>query len=155
MLGTSLGLLTGYLRGVVDDVASRFIDAILSLPLIVTAIFVVTAVGNSGRWVVTLIIGLIFTPVIARTVRAGVLAEGELDYVQAARLRGERSHYIMFSEILPNVMSLVVVEFTVRLDTRSSPSRRSGSWGSASRLPPPTGRRRSTSTTRSSIPTGG
>jgi peptide/nickel transport system permease protein len=109
VLGTSLGLLTGYLRGVVDDVASRFIDAILSLPLIVTA------VGNSGRWVVTLIIGLIFTPVIARTVRAGVLAEAELDYVQAARLRGERSHYIMFSEILPNVMSLVVVEFTVRL----------------------------------------
>jgi peptide/nickel transport system permease protein len=115
VLGTSLGLLTGYLRGVVDDVTSRFIDAILSLPLIITAIFVVTAVGNSGRWVVTLIIGLIFTPVIARTVRAGVLAESELDYVQAARLRGERSHYLMFSEILPNVMSLVVVEFTVRL----------------------------------------
>jgi peptide/nickel transport system permease protein len=115
VFGTSLGLLTGYLRGVVDDVTSRFIDAILSLPLIVTAIFVVTAVGNSGRWVVTLIIGLIFTPVIARTVRAGVLAEAELDYVQAAKLRGERRHYIMFSEILPNVMSLVVVEFTVRL----------------------------------------
>jgi len=115
VLGTSLGLLTGYLRGVVDDVTSRFIDAILSLPLIITAIFIVTAVGNSGRSVVTLIIGLIFTPVIARTVRAGVLAEAELDYVQAARLRGERSHYIMFSEILPNVMSLVVVEFTVRL----------------------------------------
>jgi len=115
VLGTSLGLLTGYLRGVVDDVTSRFIDAILSLPLIITAIFVVTAVGNSGRGVVTLIIGLIFTPVIARTVRAGVLAEAELDYVQAAKLRGERRHYIMFSEILPNVMSLVVVEFTVRL----------------------------------------
>ena len=115
VLGTSLGLLTGYLRGVVDDVTSRFIDAILSLPLIITAIFVVTAVGNSGRWVVTLIIGLIFTPVIARTVRAGVLAEAELDYVQAAKLRGERRQYIMFSEILPNVMSLVVVEFTVRL----------------------------------------
>ena len=115
VLGTSLGLVTGYLRGVVDDVTSRFIDAILSLPLIITAIFVVTAVGNSGRWVVTLIIGLIFTPVIARTVRAGVLAEAELDYVQAAKLRGERRQYIMFSEILPNVMSLVVVEFTVRL----------------------------------------
>jgi peptide/nickel transport system permease protein len=115
VLGTSLGLVTGYLRGVVDDVASRFIDAILSLPLIITAIFVVTAVGNSGRWVVMLIIALIFTPVIARTVRAGVLAEADLDYVQAARLRGERNHYLMFSEILPNVMSLVVVEFTVRL----------------------------------------
>ena len=48
MLGTILGLFTGYLRGVVDDVASRFIDAVLSLPLIVTAILIVTAVGKSG-----------------------------------------------------------------------------------------------------------
>jgi peptide/nickel transport system permease protein len=114
-LGTILGLLTGYLRGVVDDVASRFIDAVLSLPLIVTAILIVTAVGKSGDWVIVLVIGLIFTPVVSRTVRAAVLGESELDYVQAARLRGEKPHYIMASEILPNVMPLVVVEFTVRL----------------------------------------
>ena len=115
ILGTALGLLTGYLRGFVDDAMSRFVDAVLSLPLIVTAILIVTAVGSSGRWVVILTIGLIFAPVISRTVRAAVLAESDLDYVQAARLRGERAHYIMFSEILPNVMPIVVVEFTVRL----------------------------------------
>ena len=115
VLGTILGLITGYFRGVVDDVTSRLVDAVLSLPLIVTAILIVTAVGSSSRWVVVVIIGLIFTPVVSRTVRAAVLAETELDYVQAARLRGERSPYIMFSEILPNVMSPVVVEFTVRL----------------------------------------
>jgi peptide/nickel transport system permease protein len=115
VLGTALGLVTGYFRGLVDDGVSRLVDAVLSLPLIVTAILIVTAVGSTGRWVVTLTIGLIFTPVISRTVRAGVLAETELDYVQAARLRGERSLYIMFSEILPNVFPLVVVEFTVRL----------------------------------------
>lgn len=115
VLGTMLGLLTGYLRGLVDDVMSRFIDAVMSLPLIVTAILIVTAVGKSGNWVVILVIGLIFAPVVSRTVRAAVLQEAELDYVQAARLRGERSPYIMASEILPNVMSPVVVEFTVRL----------------------------------------
>jgi peptide/nickel transport system permease protein len=115
VLGTLLGLLTGYLRGVFDDVAGRFIDAVLSLPLIVTAILIVTAVGTTGTWVVILVIGLIFAPVVSRTVRAAVLTEAELDYVQAARLRGERAPYIMFSEILPNVMSPVVVEFTVRL----------------------------------------
>jgi peptide/nickel transport system permease protein len=115
VLGTTIGLVSGYLRGVVDDVISRFVDAVLSLPLIVTAILIVTAVGRSDRWVVIMIIGLIFTPVVSRTVRAAVLAETELDYVQAARLRGERSPYIMFAEILPNVLSLVVVEFTVRL----------------------------------------
>jgi peptide/nickel transport system permease protein len=115
VLGTMLGLLTGYLRGVVDDVASRFIDAVLSLPLIVTAILIVTAVGQTGQWVVILVIGLIFTPVIARTVRAAVLGEADLDYVEAARLRGEKPLYIMGSEILPNVMPVIVVEFTVRL----------------------------------------
>ena len=115
VLGTMLGLVTGYLRGVVDDVTSRLVDAVLSLPLIVTAILIVTAVGNTSRWVVVLIIGFIFTPVVSRTVRAAVLSEAELDYVQAARLRGERAPYTMFSEILPNVFSPVVVEFTVRL----------------------------------------
>ncbi|MFN0155034.1 MAG: ABC transporter permease [Gaiella sp.] len=115
VLGTLLGLLTGYLRGMFDDVVSRVIDAVLSLPLIVTAILIVTAVGNSSRWVIVLIIGIIFAPVVSRTVRASVLAEADLDYVQAARLRGERAPYIMFAEILPNVMSPIVVEFTVRL----------------------------------------
>jgi peptide/nickel transport system permease protein len=115
VLGTILGLMTGYFRGIFDDVTSRLIDAVLSLPLIVTAILIVTAVGTSSRWVVALTIGLIFTPVVSRTVRASVLAEAELDYVQAARLRGERSGYVMFSEILPNVLAPVVVEFTVRL----------------------------------------
>lgn len=115
VLGTALGLLTGYLRGLFDDVASRFIDAFMSLPLIVAAILIVTAVGNSGSWVVILIIGVIFAGPVSRTVRAAVLTEADLDYVQAARLRGERRHYIMVSEILPNVMPPVVVELTVRL----------------------------------------
>ena len=56
-----------------------------------------------------------FTPLIARTVRAAVLQERELDYIAAARLRGEGPLYIMFVEILPNVFSPIVVEFTVRL----------------------------------------
>ena len=56
-----------------------------------------------------------FTPLIARTVRAAVLLERELDYVAAARLRGESAPYIMFVEILPNVFAPIMVEFTVRL----------------------------------------
>ena len=97
VLGTALGLVTGYFRGIVDDGVSRLVDAVLALPLIVTAILIVTAVGSTSRWVVTLTIGLIFTPIISRTVRAAVLAETELDYVQAARLRGERAplHHVL------------------------------------------------------------
>ena len=155
VLGTILGLFTGYLRGVVDDVASRFIDAVLSLPLIVTSILIVTAIGKSGTWVVILVIGLIFAPVVSRTVRAAVLSEAELDYVQAARLRGERGTYIMYQEILPNVMSPVVVEFTVRLGYAIFTVASRPSSGSARDPPRRTGRRRSTSTGHSSTRIGG
>jgi peptide/nickel transport system permease protein len=114
VLGTALGLAMGYFRGVVDDVVGRFVEAFLALPLVVTAILGVFALGPSNGTLI-LVIGIVFAPLIARTVRAAVLLERELDYVSAARLRGETSRYIMFVEILPNVLAPVMVEFTVRL----------------------------------------
>jgi peptide/nickel transport system permease protein len=112
--GTVVGLVTGYFSGVVDNTISRVTDALLAIPLIILAVTVVAALGVSN---VTLIltIGVIFTPLIGRTVRTAVLVERGLDYVQAAKLRGERAPYIMFVEILPNVMAPILVEGTVRL----------------------------------------
>ena len=115
VLGTALGLITGYMRGIVDDIVSRLIDAVLALPLIIIAVTAIAALGSRSPWSVAVVIGLVFTPIIARTVRAAVLAERELDYVQAAQLRGEKTPYIMFAEMLPNVMPIVLVEVTVRL----------------------------------------
>jgi peptide/nickel transport system permease protein len=114
LLGTALGLVMGYFRGFVDDVIGRFVEAFLALPLVVTGILGIVALGPSDGTLI-LVIGIIFTPLIARTVRAAVLLERELDYVSAARLRGETSAYIMFVEILPNVLAPIMVEFTVRL----------------------------------------
>ena len=114
VLGTALGLFTGFFRGIVDDVLSRLIDAVLVLPVVITALLVIAALGDSDT-TVTITIGLIFAPLISRTVRAAVISERELEYVQAARLRNERALYIMFVELLPNVMAPVMVEFTVRL----------------------------------------
>lgn len=112
--GTVLGLIMGYYRGFVDDVVGRFVEAFLALPLVVTGILGVVALGDSNVTLI-LVIGIVFTPLIARTVRAAVLGERDLDYVSAARLRGESSLYIMFAEILPNVLAPITVEFTVRL----------------------------------------
>ena len=56
-----------------------------------------------------------FTPLIARTVRSAVLVESQLDYLSSARLLGEKPAQIMFTEILPNVVPVILVEFTVRL----------------------------------------
>jgi peptide/nickel transport system permease protein len=112
--GTIVGLITGYFRGLVDETISRLIDAVLALPLIVIAVTAIVALGPSTLTLIA-VIGVVFIPLVTRTVRAAVLAERELDYVQAARLRGERAPYVMFVEMLPNVMGPIVVEATVRL----------------------------------------
>jgi len=112
--GTAVGLLVGYLGGFVDDVIGRLLDAFLSIPLVITGMIALTALGPNTVGVIV-VIGLVFTPIIAKTVRAAVLSERQLDYVTAAQLRKENPFYILFVEILPNVTSVITVEFTVRL----------------------------------------
>jgi peptide/nickel transport system permease protein len=114
ILGAALGLITGYFRGLVDDVVMRIVDAFLAIPLVILGTVSLVALGPS-KGTLIIVIGIVFTPIIARTVRAAVLSERELEYVQAARLRNEHAPYIMFAEILPNVAAPIVVEFTVRL----------------------------------------
>lgn len=112
--GATLGLLTGYVGGWLDMIVGRLIEVLLALPLIVVALLVLVALGPSSASVIA-VIGLIFTPLIARTVRSAVLSERALDYVASAELRGERALHIMFVEILPNVLPPILVETTVRL----------------------------------------
>jgi peptide/nickel transport system permease protein len=112
--GTILGLAMGYFGGAIDLIAGRIVEAVLALPAVIIAFLFIVALGPSTVTLV-IVIGFIFTPLIARTVRAAVLAERHLDYLSAARLLGERPGFIMFREILPNVMPAILVEFTVRL----------------------------------------
>jgi peptide/nickel transport system permease protein len=114
VLGTALGLVSGYFRGLTDEVIMRVVDAFLAIPIVVLGLLALTALGPS-RLTVVVVIGIVFTPIIARTVRAAVLSERELEYVEAARLRNERAPYVLGAEILPNVLGPVLVEFTVRL----------------------------------------
>jgi peptide/nickel transport system permease protein len=93
VLGTALGLVTGYFRGAVDDILSRLIETVLALPVVLVAVLAITSLGPSNLTII-LVVGFVFAPVIART---------------------ERTPYILFAEILPNVMGPVIVEFTVRL----------------------------------------
>ena len=114
VLGTALGLFTGYLGGAADLVIGRMIEVVMALPLIIVALLALVALGPSTVTVIA-VIGIVFVPHIARTVRAAVLSERALDYVAAAELRGEGTPQIMFVEILPNVLPAVLVETTVRL----------------------------------------
>lgn len=115
VLGSSIGLVTGYLKGRFDVIVMRILDAISALPVIVIALLALAALDGQSETITVLIIGFVFTPIIARTVRAAVLYEAELDYVAAAKLRTEKMPHILFVEILPNVLPPIIVEFTIRL----------------------------------------
>jgi ABC-type dipeptide/oligopeptide/nickel transport systems, permease components len=95
ILGTALGLVTGYFRGFIDDAVGRVVDAFLALPLVIIALLALVALGTSNTTVVV-VIGVVFAPIIARTVRAAVLSERELDYVGSrGAARGERApHHV-------------------------------------------------------------
>jgi peptide/nickel transport system permease protein len=114
VLGTALGLAMGYLGGVFDILIGRVVEAVLALPVVIIAFLFVVALGPSPLTII-IVIGLIFMPLIARTVRSAVLVESQLDYLSSARLLGEKAPHIMFVEILPNVVPTILVEFTVRL----------------------------------------
>ena len=115
LAGTSLGLITGYFKGWFDIIVMRLLEAISSIPAIIIALLAVAAIDGRSPTITVFIIAFVFTPNIARTVRAAVLAEAEFEYVAAAKLRTERTPHILFKEILPNVMPPIIVEFTVRL----------------------------------------
>ena len=114
VIGSALGLCTGYFRGFVDDVVSRIMEAVMAIPGVILALLAIVAIGTS-KVAVIVVIGLSFAPNIARTVRSAVMQERELDYVAAAHLRRESAAHVMFVEILPNVIPPILVESTVRL----------------------------------------
>jgi peptide/nickel transport system permease protein len=114
LFGVLLGMVMGYVGKRVDMVLSRLVEAFLALPVILISLLAITTLGNSS-WVVLGVVATLFTPVVARTVRSAVIAERDLDYVTSAKLRGESSSFIMFREVLPNVMGPIVVELTVRI----------------------------------------
>jgi peptide/nickel transport system permease protein len=114
VLGTLVGAVSGYYRGAVDTLVMRIVDALLALPPVILAALALSLIGTS-EYAVALLIGVLFTPVVARTVRSAVLTERDAEYVAAAKLRGESGPYIMAAEILPNITAPIIVETTVRL----------------------------------------
>jgi peptide/nickel transport system permease protein len=116
-LGGAIGLYAGFFRGLRDDIMMRVIDAFLALPVIITSILIISLLRPRLPVMVIMIltIGLLFTPVVSRTIRSAVIGEREREYVMAARLRGERSSFVMAREILPNITQPIIVEGTVRL----------------------------------------
>ncbi len=119
-LGTTVGVASGYIGGKVDQVLMRIVDWFLAVPSLLLAILVINMAsqrfsGIDQSWIIIFIIGIGFMPNNSRVIRSATLAVKPLEFVESARLRGEPTLYIMFREILPNVLPVVGVEATIRL----------------------------------------
>ena len=114
IVGAVLGLFAGYYRGVPDAVLSRVSDIILSFPVIILYMIILTKFGASAFNIIA-VITVTKAPIIYRLVRAATLELREREYVAAAQMRGESALYIMLVEILPNARGPIVVDVCLRL----------------------------------------
>jgi peptide/nickel transport system permease protein len=113
-LGVPVGLIIGFVGGWLDEIVSRFIDALLSFPPIVLAI-AVTGVLGIGLTNAMLSVGIVFAPVLARLVRAQTLIVKQAVYVDAARAFGASVPQIIMRHIVPNAIQPVIVQVTLML----------------------------------------
>ena len=118
-LGTVVGITSGYLGGWADQISMRIMDWLLSFPSLLLALLLITIGAERFQidesWLIILVIGIAFMPNNSRVIRSAALTVKPLEFVQNARLRGEPLYYIVFREILPNVLPVIGVESTLRL----------------------------------------
>ena len=112
-LGSILGFVAAVSGGWVDQVLSRLIDLMMSIPSLIAALVVLSVMPVSIP-VLILVIGLLDSTRVFRLARAVAVDITVMDYVEAARLRGERLVWIIFREILPNALSPLVAEMGLR-----------------------------------------
>jgi len=112
-LGSLLGFLAATMGGWVDQLLSRFVDVVISIPTLIFALIVLSSTGTSILALVT-VIAIIYAMPVYRIARAVAMDIEVMDYVEAARLRGEGLWWIMRREILPNALTPLAAEFGLR-----------------------------------------
>jgi peptide/nickel transport system permease protein len=128
VVGVVLGIMAGFYRGKTDTVISRLMDIVLSLPVLLLALGLVSACGISdqgclggliqpGLLLVSYVIGLFSWPYIARIIRGQVLSLREREFVEAARAMGSSNFRIMFREVFPNLVAPLIVYTTLIIPT--------------------------------------
>jgi peptide/nickel transport system permease protein len=114
MMGTALGLISGYYGGWIDEITMRLLDAMMAVPIILLYLIIMAALGASALNVV-LAMTIVGMPGIARLVRSLTLDIRTREYIRAAETRGESPWYIMFVEILPNARGPIIVDAMLRV----------------------------------------
>ena len=112
--GAAAGISAAYLRGISDGIIMRAVDVILSFPQLVFALLLLSLLGPK-LWLITLAVGVSHAPQVARVLRSATLDLSERDFIKAAELQGMRPAKVMRKEILPNLVSPLMVEAGLRL----------------------------------------
>jgi peptide/nickel transport system permease protein len=112
-IGTITGLFSGYVGGFTDEVIMRVYDVLLCVPSLLLAMVLIAVSGPSKRNLV-LVVGILYTPDVARVVRSVVLDLRTKEFVEAAKVRRETRRHILFREILPNALGPLMVESAMR-----------------------------------------
>ncbi|MFW6116171.1 MAG: ABC transporter permease [bacterium] len=112
-VGVVWGLLAAYFGGIRDEILMRAVDIFISIPEILVALILLAALGTEDRNVVVATV-IVYSPFVSRLVRSAALVIMEQEYVDAARIAGERARYIIFREVLPNLVPLLAVEAAMR-----------------------------------------
>jgi peptide/nickel transport system permease protein len=115
-IGMVIGATAGYAGGIVDSVLMRAMDVMLAIPGLLFAIGIVAAL-QPGLWQIMVAVGIVNIPIFARLLRSSVLAQRENDFVVAARAVGVRKPAILASHILPNAISVLIVQATLAMAT--------------------------------------
>ncbi|MGE3269638.1 MAG: ABC transporter permease, partial [Chloroflexota bacterium] len=114
VIGTIIGLSAGYFRGMVDNILGRVMDVFFTFPSLILAIAISVALGL-GIQNALLAIAITYWPAFGRVVRGAALAESSKDYVEAARVVGASDLRVVWSHVLPNILSPIIVQFTVAI----------------------------------------
>lgn len=114
LIGVPIGLVTGYVGGKVDEIIMRLMDSLMSFPSLLLALLILTTLSSS-IWNAIIAVGIAYFPRIARVVRSATISVKNEEYVTAAEARSESRISIMFGEILPNILSPIFVEGTIRI----------------------------------------
>jgi peptide/nickel transport system permease protein len=115
-IGLILGSIAGYIGGYLDSLIMRAMDIMLAIPGLLFAIGIVAVLGP-GLYQIMIAVGVVNIPIFARLLRGSILAQRENDFVLAARAVGVRRRAILFSHILPNSISVVIVQATLAMAT--------------------------------------
>ncbi|MGH9186930.1 MAG: ABC transporter permease [Acidimicrobiales bacterium] len=117
-IGVLIGAIAGYYRGMVDSLLMRFVDLILTLPLLAIVAVLAKMVQDSKNWfLLAFVLGLLVWTSLARIVRAEFLSLREKEFVEAARALGATNRRIILRHILPNVMGSIIVAATLTMAT--------------------------------------